>query len=80
MPTSTLSTKGQTVIPKAIRAHLDLHPGDRLDFILLNDGEVVIRPATEDVRKLKGMLWEPGRKPVSVAEMHRAIRERRPRP
>lgn len=73
MPTSTLSTKGQTVIPKSIRTHLDLHPGDRIDFILRDDGEVVIRPATEDVRKLKGMLRMPGRKAVSVTEMRGSV-------
>ena len=79
VPVTTLSTKGQTVIPKSIRDHLDLRPGDRIDFVLRENGEVLIRPATDDVRKLKGMLRRSGRKPVSLAEMNRAIRERRPR-
>ncbi len=76
MPTATLSTKGQTVIPKPIRDHLDLRPGDKLDFVLLGNGDVVIRPAVDDVRKLKGLLRRPGRKPVSVEEMNQAIRNR----
>ncbi len=76
MPTTTLSTKGQTVIPKPIRDHLDLRPGDKLDFVLLDNGDVVIRPAVDDVRKLKGLLRRPGRKPVSVEEMNQAIRNR----
>ncbi|MBH0182710.1 MAG: AbrB/MazE/SpoVT family DNA-binding domain-containing protein, partial [Nitrospira sp.] len=29
MPTSTVTSKGQTTIPKEIREHLHLKPGDR---------------------------------------------------
>jgi antitoxin PrlF len=79
MPTSVMSSKGQTVIPKAIRDHLGLRPGDALDFIVLDGGSVVIRPATEDVRNLKGLLHRVGRSPVSVREMHRVIRDRKGR-
>jgi len=77
MPTATLTSKGQTVIPKAIRDHLGLQPGDALDFVVQDNGDVLIRPATEDVRQLKGLLHRPGRLSVSVAEMNRAIRNRR---
>ena len=77
MPTATLTSKGQTVIPKAIRNHLGLQPGDALDFVVQDNGDVLIRPATEDIRALKGLLRRPGRLPVSVAEMNRAIRNRR---
>jgi antitoxin PrlF len=60
MPTATLTSKGQTVIPKAIRDHLGLHPGDALDFVVQDNGDVLIRPATEDIRRLKGLLHRPG--------------------
>jgi antitoxin PrlF len=76
MPHATLSSKGQTVIPKAIRERLGLKPGDTLDFVLQDDGDVIIRPALGDVRRLKGILHRPGRKAVSVEEMNRAIRGR----
>lgn len=76
MPKATLTSKGQLVIPKAIREHLGLRPGDKLDFVVQDDGDVLIRPAVEDVRRLKGMLHRPGRKPVSVAAMNQAIRKR----
>ena len=79
MPTSTMSTKGQTVIPKAIRDRLGLQPGDAVDFVVQEDGDVVLRPALDDVRRLKGLLHRPGRAPVSVQEMDRAIRARRGR-
>ena len=75
MPVATLTSKGQLVIPKAIREHLRLQPGDRLDFIIQDDGDVVMRPAVTDVHALKGMLKKPGRKPVSVEAMEKAIRQ-----
>lgn len=79
MPTATMSSEGQTVIPKAIRERLGLRPGDALDFPIQDDGDVVIRPALEDVQRLKGPLRRPGHAPVSVPEMNRVIRERRRR-
>ncbi len=79
MPTATLTSKGQTVIPKAIRDQLGLQPGDTLDFIIQESGDVLIRPATEDVRQLKGLLQRAGRAPVSLDDMARAIRLRQRR-
>ncbi len=76
MPAATLTTKGQLVVPKAIRDRMGIHPGDRLDFVVLDDGNVLMRPVTEDVSRLKGLLRRPGRAPVSVEEMNRIIRDR----
>lgn len=74
MPTTTLTSKWQMVIPKAVREHLGVHPGDQVDFIIQDDGQVVVRPATFDARDLKGICARPGAKPVSVEDMNRAIR------
>lgn len=76
MPEAKLTSKGQMVVPKSIRERLGLHPGDRLDFVVQDDGNVVVRPATENVDRLKGILRRPGRRPVSVEEMKRIIRRR----
>jgi AbrB family looped-hinge helix DNA binding protein len=76
MSTARLTSKGQLVIPKDIREHMRLQPGDRLDFIIQDDGEVVIRPMVTDVRELKGILQVSGRQPVSVAAMNEAVRKR----
>jgi AbrB family looped-hinge helix DNA binding protein len=75
MAASTLTSKGQTTIPKEIRELLGLEPGDKLDFIVEADGRVVLRPATLDVRELRGLLRKKGRKAVSLDEMGRAIAE-----
>ncbi len=76
MPTSTLTSKGQTTIPKEIRDYLKLHPGDQIDFIVQDDGTVFLAPAVSDARELKGVLHRPGMKPVSVEEMRTAVRKR----
>ena len=75
MPTSTLTSKGQTVIPKAVRDHLGLQPGDKLDFVVQDNGDVLIRPAVHDVKRLKGMLFRPERKPVTIEDMNQAVSE-----
>lgn len=34
MSTATLTSKGQTTVPKEIREHLRLHAGDRIEFVI----------------------------------------------
>ena len=52
---SALSIKGQATIPKAIRDHLHLEPGDRIKFFMHPDGSVVILPKIP-ISKLKGVV------------------------
>jgi len=76
MTESTITTKGQCVVPKKIRDYMRLNPGDRVDFVIREDGEVFIRPVVLDVNELKGLLKKNGRKPVSIKEMDKAVRKR----
>jgi AbrB family looped-hinge helix DNA binding protein len=78
MSTSTLTSKGQTTIPKDVRKRLNLHPGDRLEFVIDEDGRVLVLPASIDASELAGMLKSLAR-PVNVEDMNRAIRKRRGR-
>lgn len=71
-----MTTKGQCVVPKKIRDYLRLHAGDKIDFIIREDGEVYVRPVTLDVRELKGRLKKAGRKPVSLRDMEKAVRRK----
>jgi antitoxin PrlF len=75
LSTSTLTSKGQTTIPKDVRKRLNLHPGDRLEFVIDEDGRVLVLPASVDASELAGILKRPA-KPVSVASMNQAIRKR----
>jgi AbrB family looped-hinge helix DNA binding protein len=76
MSSSTLTSKGQITIPKDVREALHLEPGDRLDFMIQDDGRVLFQPATVKAQELKGILQRKGRRPVTLADMHAAIARR----
>ena len=71
---SGLSVKGQTTIPKAIREHLHLGPGDRIKFFVHPDGTVVILPKIS-TSCLKGIVPIHKRRRISLEQMDRAIAE-----
>ncbi len=70
---SALTVKGQATIPKAIRDHLHLEPGDRIKFFLHPDGSVAILPKLR-TSVLKGIVRSRGRQ-VSIDEMEGAAAE-----
>jgi AbrB family looped-hinge helix DNA binding protein len=70
---SAITVKGQATIPKAIREHLRLKPGDRVKFFVHPDGTVVLLPKLP-VSALRGMLKRP-RRPVTLERMREAIAE-----
>ncbi len=76
MPASLITSKGQTTIPKEIREYLHLQPGDRVDFVVEEDGRVILEPATADLGEIEGILHRPDMKAVSEAEMKAAVRSR----
>jgi antitoxin PrlF len=67
---SAITSKGQATIPKAIRDHLRLKPGDRVKFFVHPDGSVVLlpkRPATA----LRGII--KSKRTVTIEEMNEAV-------
>jgi len=68
---SALTVKGQATIPRAVRAHLHLEPGDRIKFFIHPDGSVVILPKVPS-SALKGTV-RPPRKRVTLAAMDAAV-------
>jgi AbrB family looped-hinge helix DNA binding protein len=68
----TITSKGQTTIPKEVRKKLKLKPGDRIYWIL-EDDQAVLRPKTGSLLDLAGMLHRPGQKPATIEEMNSAI-------
>jgi antitoxin PrlF len=74
MSTSTITSKGQTTIPKDIRDRLHVQPGDRIEFII-QDGAVVMRAANRKISDLRGFLPKP-KKAVTLEQMDEAIRKR----
>jgi len=51
MATSTLTSKGQITLPKQIRQRLNVAAGDRIDFVVEENGEVVVRPALSRLKQ-----------------------------
>jgi antitoxin PrlF len=75
MSESTISSKGQVTIPKAIRIRMRLKVGDRLRFLIEADGSVRLAAATRDVSTLREILPRPKRR-ATVEEMQSVIRQR----
>lgn len=72
MPTdATLTSKGQTTIPKEIRDGLGMKTGDRISFTLMPDATVLMRVKSKSVTELAGLLHKKGRKPVPIEQLSR---------
>ena len=69
---ATMTSKGQVTFPKPIRDKLRLRPGDKVDFMLEEDGSLRVTPVTASVTQLKGMAPKP-ESPVSLEAMDEAI-------
>jgi antitoxin PrlF len=69
---SALSIKGQATIPKAIREHLHLAPGDRVKFFKHPDGTVVILPIVPTSR-LKGIAAGRRKHAASLLDMEEGV-------
>ena len=78
MITGTISSKGQITIPKEIRELLKTEISDKIVFIPLENGKVMITTKRNPATALFGMLkHKRPRKPVSFGKMESAIQERR---
>jgi antitoxin PrlF len=77
MPKATLTSKGQTTIPREVRESLKLKAGDRIEFTINEDGKTAtIRPANIDISDLRGLLKSKGMKPFNPDERRVALRKR----
>jgi antitoxin PrlF len=56
MSNATLTSKGQTTIPKEIRDKLGLKAKDRLNFTLLHDGTVIMRVKNKSLAEISSVI------------------------
>ena len=72
MAESTVTSKGQTTLPKTVRTALGVGPGDRIRYVVVDDGVKILplRP----VARLFGAFGHDG-PPASLEDMERAIAE-----
>jgi len=75
MSAATITSKGQITIPKDIRAKLGLEPGDKVNFLVDDEGVVSFVPMTTDVTALKGIIAKPD-KAVSIDDMKATVKAR----
>jgi antitoxin PrlF len=69
--TATLTSKGQVTIPKALREQLGLEAGDRLEFVLREDGKVELVPLDASIAALKGIVKVT--RAATTEEMNEAV-------
>jgi AbrB family looped-hinge helix DNA binding protein len=70
MSLATITSKGQTTIPKSVRDGLGLKAGDKVRFTLLADGTVIMRAKTRSIRDLAGILRDPDRPTIPIEGMN----------
>ena len=69
MSFATITSKGQTTIPKSVRDAAGLHAGDRIHFAVLADGTIIVRAKTRSIRDIA--IKPPSRRRVTVGQMNR---------
>ena len=78
METGTLSSKGQITIPKKIREFLNIQTSEKIIFIPLEEGKVLITAEQKSATAIFGILKHRRKNhPVSTEQMENAIRQRR---
>ena len=68
---ATLTSKGQTTIPKEIRDSLSIQEGDRMTFTLLPNGTVLMRVKNKSALDVGGRLHKKGRKALPIEDLSR---------
>jgi AbrB family looped-hinge helix DNA binding protein len=78
---TTLSAKGQVVIPKDVRERLKLAPGDKLEVVERPDGVLLRKRRTKSGESFEAITERIGKitnyrgPPLSLEEMDQAIAE-----
>ncbi|MDZ7760651.1 MAG: AbrB/MazE/SpoVT family DNA-binding domain-containing protein [Desulfovermiculus sp.] len=76
MPAATVTSKGQITIPKSIRDDMKIQEGDKLDFSLNEEGDIIISLVKKKVDDVFGLLYRPEQTPITMEEMDEAIARR----
>ena len=70
---STITAKGQTTVPKEIRDRLKLKPGDRIEYVVTDDGQVMLKARNKRMADFAGILGKHPGGPLTIEEMDDAI-------
>jgi len=69
---STITSKGQTTLPKYVRELLGLSCGEKVRYLIVGDEVRLVRP--RKVMSLCGSMPHSGA-PISLEEMNQAVRD-----
>ncbi|MBL4620828.1 MAG: AbrB/MazE/SpoVT family DNA-binding domain-containing protein [Immundisolibacteraceae bacterium] len=75
MATSTITSRGQTTIPRKIRENNHLQEGDQIEWVETVDGHIEIIPVTRDAARVAGLFNDWVKRPVSIENMGEAVKE-----
>ena len=74
---STVTSKGQITIPVELRKYLDISEGDKLSFVIQDDGSVrLAAPRYRNIASLRGLAGTLAQ-PLTWEEMVETAREDR---
>lgn len=71
---ATLASKGQITLPNKLRDLMHLRKGDKVEFVVDENGNVMMIPMTSPITRLKDMAPAP-KNAVSLEDMEAAIAE-----
>ena len=72
MPSAKLTSKGQITIPGEVRRALGVNTGDRLAFVVREDGSVSVKAEKRSLLSLCGII-DPKGKHVTIEEMNEIV-------
>ena len=75
MATSTITSRGQTTIPRNIRESNHLQEGDQIEWVETEDGHIEIIPITREASKVAGLFKDWVKTPVSIEEMNKTVKQ-----
>ena len=75
MPVATITNKGQVTIPKKVRDAMNLHFGDKIEFVCEEEGIITVRPVKKSVDAVFGRLYEKDKRSLSTEEINEIVRK-----
>ena len=70
---TVVSSKGQVVIPKALREAMAIHAGSELRLEVRADGSLLATPTRRPISDFFGCCKKPGELPLSIEEIDQEI-------
>jgi AbrB family looped-hinge helix DNA binding protein len=72
---ATVTAKGQITIPKAVRDHLGIRPGSKVDFRRLEHGQIaIVKAGSTDRRSRIGRMRGTARRDWTTDELMSLLR------